>query len=115
VAKSIRWNASGAIRIVEQGATEGARIVMDGVLEESQKQVPKDTGELADSAEMNINKQSISLRYTANHALEQHENLHYRHKPGQKAKYLEDPFNEIARSIGGRRIAIELDKRLRKG
>jgi len=98
----IKWNASGAIRIITRSAREGILDTMQEVFKASQEEVPRDTGYLASTGELRINPKSVSIRYTADYALEQHENLHYRHPHG-KAKYLEDPFNRI---VPGARASV---------
>lgn len=42
---------------------------------------------------------SVIVGYAANYALPVHENLEARHNSGQQAKYLEQPFREMAGEI----------------
>jgi hypothetical protein len=112
VAKGVIWNPGGSIRIVERAATAGAVKVMQEVFAASQAQVPKRTLRLQRSGQLRVNSKSVSISYTAPYAGEQHENLHYRHRQGQKAKYLEDPFNQIARTKTGRVVSKMIDEAL---
>jgi hypothetical protein len=79
------------------------------VFNESQRQVPVDTGTLKNSGHVSSDGDEINISYggaAAGYALWVHENLTARHKPPTKAKFLEDPFNE---KIG------ELSNRLQAG
>ena len=59
---------------------------------ESAEQVPVDTHNLQRSRQVEmISEYSGEVSYNTPYALEQHENLFYRHTQG-KAKYLEDPL-----------------------
>jgi hypothetical protein len=109
----VTWNPTGSIRIVERLSTEGAQQVMREVFQESQNQVPKDSGSLRDSGELRVHQSRVTIAYTAEYAGEQHENLYYRHNAGEKAKYLEDPFNDIARTKTGRIVAKLIDEGLK--
>lgn len=63
---------------------------------ESQQVVPIDTKDLQRNCNIDdrqLDKGVVKVGYDLKYALEQHENLEYRHDPGRKAKYLEDPFN----------------------
>ena len=63
---------------------------------------PYDTGALESSGQVDlpvIEGGSISVKIgfgnaSTTYALEQHENLQYKHAPGRQAKYLETPINE---------------------
>ena len=58
--------------------------------------VPHDTGVLQASGKVEIYQQGSSfvavISYNTPYAVEQHENMNYRHKPGRTAKYLEIPL-----------------------
>jgi len=101
---TIRINNSGAIRMVTRSVQSGIADIMADVFDESQRQVPVDTGRLKESATININEKSISIQYNTPYALIQHENLEYNHPNGGKAKYLEDAFNSI---VPGARTRIQ--------
>ena len=63
----------------------------------SQQECPVDQGTLRDSCVVEETSDSVTVGYggaASSYAAEQHENLHYHHTIG-KAKFLEDPFNEM--------------------
>jgi len=97
------------IKILATGGKDAPTAVARGLTEEaqtifakSQAQVPFDEGVLSASGQVHppaIAGDSIvvEISYGGNasgYAAEQHENTKYRHDPGRKAKYLEDPFND---------------------
>lgn len=69
------------------------------VLAESKRQVPFRYGALSGSGMVHEpysvgNKAAVEISYggaAVDYAFVQHENLNFRHAPGRKAKYLEDP------------------------
>lgn len=77
--------------------------------DKSQEQVPRDTGALAGSGNVNVvsaeNPVTISVSYggpAAGYAYWVHENLSARHKSPTKAKYLEDPVNAAVAQMPAR-------------
>jgi len=70
------------------------------VFNESQEEVPYDTGVLSMSALLfaadddGTGVIEAGVSYNTDYAVRQHEDLEYDHPNGRKAKYLEDPFNE---------------------
>ncbi len=46
------------------------------------------------------NNVSVTVGYTADYAVFVHENMNAEHTPGQKAKYLEEPAEELAQELG---------------
>lgn len=92
------------------------------VLRESKRQVPFRTGALSSSGMVHEpyaagSKAAVEISYggaAIDYALEQHENLTYRHAAGRKAKYLEDPAVDATERLGARlreRVARMLKKR----
>lgn len=87
---------------------------------ESQDQVPMDTGVLRSSG--NVHAPAIShgevlveISYggaAAPYALRQHENEEYKHAPGRKAKYLSDPVEDGLPDLG-RNITDRLEAMVR--
>ena len=75
------------------------------IFQESQKQVPWETTHLMQTGTVEPGKEdnTIEIGYggeDAPYAARQHEDMTLHHpKPGTKAKYLEDPANEIAPQI----------------
>ena len=70
---------------------------------ESQKEVPVDTGALRASARTRAHGTGfnvyVTVSYGQNYAIYVHENLEARHKPGKKAKFLEDPLRAKRKRI----------------
>ena len=69
-------------------------------------------GGLVSTAEMAVDEESLTmrLRYTAPHAHIIHERRYYKHKPGEQAKFIEQPLDQnkgaylkkVADAIGGK-------------
>ena len=82
------------------------------IFNQSQEWVPVDLGNLKNSGVVELPKYergrvSVTIGYgnsAVTYAVEQHENLEYRHKAGQKAKYLEDAVTQylptLRRNLG---------------
>lgn len=72
-------------------ASDGLRRALEHLLAESRKQVPLDEGTLERSGRVDVDGLEGSVSYDTVYAVRQHEELTWRHLPGRKAKYLEDP------------------------
>lgn len=91
------------------------------VLSESKRQVPFRYGALSGSGMVHQpysvgNKAAVEISYggaAVDYAFVQHENLNFRHAPGRKAKYLEDPVVD-ARDRLGERIKLLVEHILRR-
>lgn len=100
-----RWGVrfdDDIIDMVNEGAVEGLQDCIEDLREKSEKLCPKDrgyNGGLVSTAQVEVDPETLTatMRYTADHALYQHEGIRYRHKPGEQAKFLEQPLNENAR------------------
>lgn len=82
-------------RLVKR-ANEGVKEIMEKVFEESQQEVPYDTGRLQESGKLRDTGKSIIITYgnsEVNYAEVQHEDLSLNHPNGRKAKFIEDPLN----------------------
>jgi hypothetical protein len=73
-------------------ASEGLRRGLEHVLAESRKEVPLDEGTLERSSWVDVDGLEGAVSYDTVYAVRQHEELDWRHLPGRKAKYLEDPM-----------------------
>lgn len=90
----------------------------ENIMASSKLEVPVDEGVLRASGHVEPPRRTgstvtVLLGYggpAAPYALEQHENLRFRHKVG-KAKYLENPFNAWA-PLAEERIAADLQRKL---
>lgn len=90
------FDQKGLNKRFEQVMDNTLHEIAERLCEDSQKQVPVDTGALRDSAF--IHKQedgndslAYVVGYAKDYAKKQHEHLNYFHRQG-KAKFLEDPF-----------------------
>lgn len=113
----VTWNGSGAIRISTRSVREGIRDIMQEVFERAVEDAPLDTGDLKQSARLNLNQASTSIIFDVPYAAIQHENLDYNHPKGGKAKYLEDAFNDIVPGAVRRngRLQAKVNDDLRRG
>ncbi|MBL1100146.1 minor capsid protein [Streptomyces coffeae] len=84
------WTSGGRRR-----AARGLQLAAEHVLAESKKEVPLDEGTLERSGTATVDEATLSgaVSYDTVYARRQHEELTWRHAPGRKAKYLEDPMN----------------------
>ena len=98
----------------EKGATDAAKEALYAeaqvILAESKRQVPFRRGILSGSGMVHEpfvagKKVGVEISYgggAVDYALVQHENLKFRHAPGRKAKYLEDPVADAKDRLAGR-------------
>lgn len=109
-------------RLGEEADEELGKELYDEALEafaESQRQVPRDTGVLANSGQVGEpehhgHETTVDISYggaASAYALIVHENLDANHPHGGKAKYLEDPVNDRVDGMA-ERIATRLEERL---
>jgi hypothetical protein len=84
------WTSGGRRRVAR-----GLALAAEHVLAESKLEVPLDEGTLERSGRTDVDEAALraSVSYDTPYAVPQHERLDYRHAPGRKAKYLEDPLN----------------------
>lgn len=94
---------------VRAGVVSALQQTADEVILESRQMAPRDTNELAASAYTGVDPRTLIaiMGYDAARdikSIKQHEDLTYRHPPGESAKFLEKPL-KAARSRAGARIA----------
>lgn len=98
-----RLNFRGAevLHGTQAGAARGLRMAAEFVLGRSRAQVPIEEGPLERSGVATVDESSLTaaVSYDTPYAVRQHEEMTYRHDPGRKAKYLEDPLNESAETV----------------
>lgn len=107
------------IRAAERSLIEEA----DAIIQEARRIVPYDTGALQSTGRVSptqVTSQAIEVAIGfgdpargVDYALEQHENLEYRHVPGRTAKYLEVPFMQAVGQLESR-LAFRLRAALRE-
>lgn len=119
-------SCEAAIRNVDRATKSGTELACREILEESLKQVPRDTGTLASTAFYDVQRRTTTKRYTyegiigyagmaghgfsrdklnlksramaSEYAVRVHEDLHAVHANGGKAKFLEDPVRAYGAS-----------------
>ena len=88
---NVRFDAARAIAAGRAGAEKGLGQAMEHLLGESRKQVPIEEGVLERSGTAVTDGLQGAVYYDGPYARRQHEETTWRHDPGRKAKYLEDP------------------------
>ncbi|HET6356095.1 minor capsid protein [Streptomyces sp.] len=73
-------------------ASEGLRRALEHTLGVSKRQVPLEEGTLERSGKVDVDGLDGSISYDTVYARRQHEEMDWKHLPGRKAKYLEDPM-----------------------
>lgn len=79
---------------VEKAAQDGMRKGGRELLKRSRELAPRDDGDLIRSGKVVVDDLSMSVRYTAQHAVFQHERLDYGHDDGGP-KFLELASDEV--------------------
>jgi hypothetical protein len=93
-------------------ASEGLELGLEHVLGVSQEQVPLDEDTLQRSGKVHVDGLEGAISYDTVYAVRQHEEMDWRHLPGRKAKYLEDPMND-KREVVLQLMAVSLRRWLR--
>jgi hypothetical protein len=98
----LTWSGDDAVGQIREAAARGLLLAAEHVLDESSRQVPLDEATLQRSGTVSVDEGALtaSVSYDTPYAVRQHEELDYRHLPGRKAKYLEDPLRDEASTVG---------------
>ena len=80
---------------LEKATQDGMRKGGREMLKRARELAPKDDGDLRRSGKVVIDDLSMSVRFTAPHAVFQHEHLDWEHEDGGGAKFLEIASDEI--------------------
>ncbi|MFY7069584.1 hypothetical protein ACOQFV_27315 [Nocardiopsis changdeensis] len=89
----LKWDGDDARREALKAAEKGLGLAMEHLLGESRKEAPLEEGTLERSGTAVVRGREGAVYFDTVYARRQHEELTWRHDPGRKAKYLEDPFN----------------------
>lgn len=79
---------------VEKAAQDAMRKTARKLLKRSNELAPRDDGDLIKSGKVVVDDLSVTVRYTAPHAVFQHEHLDWQHDDGG-SKFLERASDEI--------------------
>lgn len=82
------------LTMVEAAAQDAMKEAARRILKRSNQLAPVDDRDLIKSGKVVVDDLSVSVRYTAPHAVFQHENLDYEHDEGGGAKFLEIAADE---------------------
>ncbi|MFF8656825.1 hypothetical protein [Streptomyces huasconensis] len=74
-------------------ASKGLEKALEHTLGVSQNQVPLDEDTLQRSGKVSVDGLTGVITYDTVYAVRQHEEMDWKHLPGRKAKYLEEPMN----------------------
>lgn len=98
----LEWHGERAEQLVDAAAVRGLGIGAEHLLGVSRQQVPLEEATLERSGATSVDAGSFtaSVSYDTPYAARQHEELTWRHDPGRKAKYLEDPHHSEAQVVG---------------
>lgn len=83
------------LSMVEKAAQDAMRETGRKMLKRSNELAPVDDRDLVKSGKVVVDDLSVSVRYTAPHAVFQHEHLDWEHDDGGSAKFLETAADEI--------------------
>lgn len=95
------WRGERAKRAMREAARVGTKQAGDLVVERAREIVPFDEGTLSNSGTAEAHKllAVTEVSFNMDYAVDQHENLFYRHPNGRQAKYLENPLFDSAKDI----------------
>ncbi len=83
------------LSMVEKAAQDAMRKTARKVLKRSNELAPVDDGDLRKSGKVVVDDLSVTVKYTAPHAVFQHEHLDWEHTGGGGPKFLETASDEI--------------------
>lgn len=98
----LHWHGDAADARVRAAAARGLRKAAEHVLGESRKEVPLEEATLERSGVASVDADALTaaVSFDTRYAVRQHEELDWQHDAGRKAKYLEDPMNREAGTVG---------------
>lgn len=90
----LRLRVRQAVGAMREAIADGVGDGVEHILGETRREVPLDEGTLERSGTASVDRATLmgAVSYDGPYARRQHEDLTYRHLPGRKAKYLEDPL-----------------------
>lgn len=108
----LSWRGRQVERAVRVASERAVKMTAEHILGESQHEVPLEESTLQRSGHTGVETKRWEavgvISYDTPYAVIQHERLDFKHDPGRKAKYLEDPVRKSAADMG--RIAAAVLK-----
>ncbi|WP_417555594.1 HK97 gp10 family phage protein [Microbacterium sp.] len=83
------------LSMVERAAQDAMRKASRQLLKRSNELAPRDDGDLIKSGKVVVDDLSVTIKYTAPHAVFQHEHLDWQHTDGGGPKFLERASDEV--------------------
>lgn len=108
----VRKNFGPVERAVRQASEAAVLEAAEHLLEESNRTVPHQDGDLTRSGEVSQDGLTSQVSYNTPYARVQHERTWYRHDSGRRAKWLESAFKERASAVQAW-LAVAIRRRVR--
>jgi hypothetical protein len=96
----IKWHGDTASKAAREAALRGLKKAAEHVLQVSRTEVPLEEGTLERSGTVSVDEANLraAISYDTPYAVRQHEDMSLRHAGGRKAKYLEGPLHQEAKT-----------------
>lgn len=86
-------------KIFVTGTRRGIELAAKHVLAESNKRVPLEDKDLAESGKVSVGDITAAVSYHSVYSLKQHEDQRLKHEGGRRAKFLESTFDDEREAI----------------
>jgi hypothetical protein len=97
---TLRFDREAIEAAIGDDAIEDAMLLgMEHVLDESNRIVPHEFGDLERAGEASADGRKGAVSYESVYAVPQHERLDFKHSPGRRAKFLEIAARESADDV----------------
>lgn len=93
-----------------RGVEDALQDVGEYILEESNRVVPHEVGDLQDSGRVSVDDKVVAISYDTPYAVVQHEDMTFKHDAGRKAKFLEDAISDASQGPAQRILADKLGR-----
>jgi len=95
------WRGREVEQNVRDAAADGLFDAAEHVLEEANRTIPHEEGVMMRSGQTDVDRTALeaTVSYDTPYARYQHEELHLRHDPGRRAKWLELTMDERERAV----------------
>jgi hypothetical protein len=111
---TLKLNIPAITAAQRAGAVKGLKKATEHLLQKSRELVPHEEGTLERSGTASVDEADLrgAVSYDTPYAVRQHEELQWKHDEGRQAKYLEQPMQTEAATMG-EIIAAEVRRSLR--